>query len=175
MWEIQVQSLGWEDPLEKEMTTTPVFLPGKSHGQRSLVGYTPWGSKESDDWLGCYYRVSTKVAFLPNLESGSLLVMTWAGGWGAFVSGYKEAQSASDVTWVLGSASVALVQGLTVVALGQNSTTPHPFLISKEPFCSCVVRRVSLTLRMRNMWSFICTGPSSSFTSAVLDYLSTGD
>ena len=112
---------------------------------------------------------------MPNWQSGSLLVMTWAGGWGAFVSGYKEAQSASDVTWFLGSASVALVQGLTVVALGQNSTTPHPFLISKEPFCSCVVRRVSLTLRMRNMWSFICTGPSSSFTSAVLDYLSTGD
>ena len=27
---------------------TPVFLPGKFHGQRSLVGYTPWGCKESD-------------------------------------------------------------------------------------------------------------------------------
>ena len=27
-----------EDPLEKEMATTPVFLPGKSHGQRSLAG-----------------------------------------------------------------------------------------------------------------------------------------
>ena len=27
---------------------TPVFLPGKSHGQRSLVGYSPQGSKESD-------------------------------------------------------------------------------------------------------------------------------
>ena len=39
------------------------------------MGYTPRGSKESDDWLGCYYRVSTKVAFVPNLESGSLLVM----------------------------------------------------------------------------------------------------
>ena len=26
----------------------PVFLPGKSHGQRSLVGYSPWGHKESD-------------------------------------------------------------------------------------------------------------------------------
>ena len=86
-------------------------------------------------------------------------MMMWPGGWGAFFSGYKEAQSASEVTLVLGSASVALVQGLTVVALGQNSTTPHPFLISKKPFCSCVVRRVSLTLRMRNMWSFICTGP----------------
>ena len=27
---------------------TPVFLPGKAHGQRSLVGYSPWGCKESD-------------------------------------------------------------------------------------------------------------------------------
>ena len=27
---------------------TPVFLPGESHGQRSLVGYRPWGCKESD-------------------------------------------------------------------------------------------------------------------------------
>ena len=27
---------------------TPVFLPGKSHGQRSLTGYSPWGHKESD-------------------------------------------------------------------------------------------------------------------------------
>ena len=42
-----VQSLGWEDPLEKEMAT-PVFLPGKSHGERSLVGYSPWGRKELD-------------------------------------------------------------------------------------------------------------------------------
>ena len=30
-----------EDPLEKEMQPTPVFLLGKSHGQRSLVGYSP--------------------------------------------------------------------------------------------------------------------------------------
>ena len=27
---------------------TPVFLPGKSHGRRKLVGYSPWGRKESD-------------------------------------------------------------------------------------------------------------------------------
>ena len=30
------------------MEPTPVFLPGESHGQRSLVGYSPWGRKESD-------------------------------------------------------------------------------------------------------------------------------
>ena len=34
--------------LEKEMITPAVFLPGKSHGQRSLVGYNPYGHKESD-------------------------------------------------------------------------------------------------------------------------------
>ena len=42
------RSLGWEDPLEEGMAPTPVFLPGESHGQRSVAGYSPWGRKESD-------------------------------------------------------------------------------------------------------------------------------
>ena len=37
----QVQSLGQEDPLRRKWQPTPVFLPGKSHGQRSLAGYSP--------------------------------------------------------------------------------------------------------------------------------------
>ena len=37
MQEIWIQFLGWEDPLEKEVATTPVSLPGESHGQRSLA------------------------------------------------------------------------------------------------------------------------------------------
>ena len=46
MW---VRSLGWKDPLEEEMAQpTPVFLPGKSHGQKSLTGYSLWGLKELD-------------------------------------------------------------------------------------------------------------------------------
>ena len=40
MQETQVQSLGWEDPLEKGMATHPAFLPGEFHGQRSLVGFS---------------------------------------------------------------------------------------------------------------------------------------
>ena len=40
--------LVWEDPLKEGMATVPVFLPGESHGQRSLVGYSPWGSRELD-------------------------------------------------------------------------------------------------------------------------------
>ena len=45
MW---VRFLGLEDPLGKEMAPTIVFLPGKSHRQRSLVGCSTWGCKESD-------------------------------------------------------------------------------------------------------------------------------
>ena len=48
MQETGVQSLGREDPLEKEMVPPPVFLPGETHGQRSLVGYSPWGHEELD-------------------------------------------------------------------------------------------------------------------------------
>ena len=39
--------LGQEDPLEKEMA--PVYLPEKSHGQRSLVDYHPWSHKRVSD------------------------------------------------------------------------------------------------------------------------------
>ena len=47
-WETWVHSLGQEDSLENGMATTSVFLPGEFHGQRSLVGYSPWGHKELD-------------------------------------------------------------------------------------------------------------------------------
>ena len=35
-------------PWSRKWQPTPVFLPGESHGQRSLVGYSPWGRKELD-------------------------------------------------------------------------------------------------------------------------------
>ena len=46
--ETGVQSLGGEIPWRRTWLPTPVFLPGASHGQRSLVGYSPWGCKKSD-------------------------------------------------------------------------------------------------------------------------------
>ena len=36
-----------KSPWRREWLPTPVFLPGEFHGQRSLVGYSPWGQKES--------------------------------------------------------------------------------------------------------------------------------
>ena len=44
---LQADSLPAEPP-GKNWQPTPVFLPGESHGQRSLVGYSPWGHKELD-------------------------------------------------------------------------------------------------------------------------------
>ena len=48
MWETWVQSLSWDDPLEKGMATHSSILPGDFHGQRSLAGYSLLGCKESD-------------------------------------------------------------------------------------------------------------------------------
>ena len=47
-----VQSLGQEVPLEKEMATHSTILAGKSHGRRSLVGYSPWCHKRVGHSLG---------------------------------------------------------------------------------------------------------------------------
>ena len=46
--EMQVQSLGGKIPWRKAWQPTPVFLPGESHGERSLLGYSPWGQKDLD-------------------------------------------------------------------------------------------------------------------------------
>ena len=53
-----VQETGFDSwvrkiPWRRKWQPTPGFLPGESHGQRSLVGYSPWGCKESDttEWI----------------------------------------------------------------------------------------------------------------------------
>ena len=48
MQESQVQSQSGDDSLEKETAIYSSILPGESHGQRSLAGYSPWDCKESD-------------------------------------------------------------------------------------------------------------------------------
>ena len=48
MWETQVQSLGWEDPLEKGMATYSSILAWRIPRTEEPGGYSPWGHKESD-------------------------------------------------------------------------------------------------------------------------------
>ena len=63
MRETRVQSLGQEEPLEKEMAT---HLPGKFHGWRCLVGYSPWGRKESDTTGRLHFLTFTATRESPN-------------------------------------------------------------------------------------------------------------
>ena len=70
MQETQVWSLGQEDPWRKAYLPTPVFLPGESHGPRSLAGYSLCGHKELDmtEWF------STQNLFSKNPQDYKLHV-----------------------------------------------------------------------------------------------------
>ena len=58
IWETRVRSLGRGVPWRRKWQSTPVLLPGKSHGQRCLVGYSPWGRKESDTTEQLHFHFS---------------------------------------------------------------------------------------------------------------------
>ena len=58
MWETWVWSLGWEDPWRRKWHPTPVLLPGKSHGWRSLVGCSPWGHRVGHNWATSVFQGS---------------------------------------------------------------------------------------------------------------------
>ena len=62
-------------PWRRKWQPTPVFLPGKSHGWRSLAGYSEWGSKESD----MTEQLSLSVIFKLGKYKG-LDALSWAGG-----------------------------------------------------------------------------------------------
>ena len=134
MQENWVRSLGWEDPLEKGKATqssilawripwtvssmrrtqwhpTPVLLPGKSHGRRSLVGCSPWGLEESDttnrlhfhfslSWIGEGNGNPLQCSCLENPRDG--------GAWWAAI--YGVAQSRTRLKWL--SISSSIVHGI---------------------------------------------------------------
>ena len=55
-------------PWRREWQPTPVFLPGESHGQRSLAGYSPWGGKKSD-----MTEATKTLTFNPNSAQCSVM------------------------------------------------------------------------------------------------------
>ena len=79
LWETRVQSLGREDPLEKERPPTPVFWPGEIHGL-----YSAWDHKESDttEWLSLHFtpygRWGGFVFVFFNLFSASKFALKWS-------------------------------------------------------------------------------------------------
>ena len=65
MWETWVRSLGWEDPLEKEMATYSSTLAWKPHGSRSLAVYSLCGHKESDMTERLHFHFHEPILGLP--------------------------------------------------------------------------------------------------------------
>ena len=61
----------------REWQCIPVFLPGESHGERSLVGYSPWGCKESDTTEA--KQLSTHARLLNKTESRVAVAYGWWG------------------------------------------------------------------------------------------------
>ena len=60
--ETQVRSLVGKIIWRRKWQPTPVLLPGKSHGQRSMVGHSPWGCKESDTTERLHFALTSLVA-----------------------------------------------------------------------------------------------------------------
>ena len=56
-------------PWRRGWQSTPVFLPGESHGQSSLVGYSPWDLKESEKTEHTRHAEVTNFIFKPNESS----------------------------------------------------------------------------------------------------------
>ena len=75
---MKLQSLGREDPLNEEMATHCSILPGESHGQRSLMGYSPWGCRVGHHLTTEHVRARTHThtrthTGLQELEWGGVL------------------------------------------------------------------------------------------------------
>ena len=75
---------------------TPVLLPGKSHGQRSLVGCSPWGHEESDMTKGLHFRFSLSCIGEGNgnpLQCSCLENPRDGGAWRAAVCGVAQSRT----------------------------------------------------------------------------------
>ena len=173
MQETWVWSLGWEDPWRREWLHTPVCLPGEFHGQRSLMGYSPWGRRESDvtehahkncyylkKWtiifknvcfFICHFLLSRYCYFCPYLFTGTLQLLSriWF-----FVTPWTTAHQAS--LSITNSQSLLKLMSIELVMPSNHLIFCHPLLFLPLIFpCIRVFSKESvLPLRWPKYWSF---------------------
>ena len=85
MWETQVHPWVKKIPWRRGWQPTPIFLPGEFHGQRSLVGYSAWGCKESDMTERLTHTLVSITQGCHRLQTSQKLCAqgrTWAPPWG---------------------------------------------------------------------------------------------
>ena len=105
------------DVQKRQWHPTPVLLPGKSHGQRSLVGCSPWGCEESDTTERLHFHFSLSCIGEGNgnpLQCSCLEDPRDRGGWWAAV--YGVAESRTQLKW-LSSSSSSRVDEMGILAL----------------------------------------------------------
>ena len=150
MQETQVRSLGWEDPLRRAWQPTPVFLPGESHGQRSLAGYSPLGCKESD-------RTEQLTLTVYQFSSVQSLSHVWL-----FVTPWTVAHQAS--LSITNSWSPPKLMSIELAMPSNHLILRRPLLLLPSIFPSIRVFSNESALRIRwpKYWSFSFNiGPSN--------------
>ena len=109
---------------------TPVFLPGESHGQRSLVGYGPSGLKEPDRTEATWHLVDTHE--IKSSQSGCLLTKP-----ASFNQRWRPAQFLHSAAWMLSSAVYYHIAVLPVTLPKFSVLFPHAPNLSTSPPCLC--------------------------------------
>ena len=132
MWfDTRVRKIPWR----RKWQPTPVFLPGKSHAQRSLVGYSPWGRKESGmtewrismetAWRGCK-KLKIELPYGPAiLLPKKTKMLIWKGictpvfteAWFTVVKTWKQCKCPSMNEWIKKIVRVFHTQGNNIQAL----------------------------------------------------------
>ena len=90
------QDLGTEQ--SRAWHPTPVLLPGKSHGRKSLVGYSPWGCEESDTTERLHFQVFTFVHWRRKWQPIPVFLPGESQGWRSLVGGRLWGHTESDMT-----------------------------------------------------------------------------
>ena len=116
--EMEVCSWGQKIPWRRQWQPTPVFLPGESQGQRSLVGYSPWSHKESDTTE----QLSNKLlqhSFLLSPHPGIVF-----GGFG--VLGALWVSGGSEIASAVLRINASILSGAVFQFAGEFFSSPFP-------------------------------------------------
>ena len=82
-------------PWRRKWQPTPVFLPGKSHGKRSLVGYSPWGRRVEGNWATEHASRGDSYYF------GTIRILeVYPARWSSLVAQMVQNLPAMQETWV---------------------------------------------------------------------------
>ena len=134
----------------RQWQPTPVLLPGKSHGRRSLVGFSPWGRKESDRTEQLHFHFSLSCTGEGNgnpLQCSCLENPRDGRAWWAAI--YGVAQSRTQLKWLSSSNSSHLLWNI------ERSTSQPKVWLAFGGSQSWVLFLEGLSLESRSLTSVI--------------------